>query len=193
MAGVAATAVGLAWHEPNGRALRQLGLEIWQGAYGGTLRALAVGIATVLGTYALSSAWASVQDRWLVLGIWMQAIATLSILAILAGETLRRYRERLQRIFDSLLRDLGSQNPLRRLAAARNLQRHFPEAPAHPQQLRLGVDYLRMVLQRESVPEVREALLDNLQAWGFNPNLANADPTEVNLDLNPRAPERTPA
>lgn len=181
IAGVLATAVGLVWHEPGGRTLRRLGSDIWHGAYGGMMRALTLGAIVVLGTYALSSAWASAQERWLVLGIWLQAIATLSILAILAWEALRRRQERSQRIFDSLLRDLGSPKPLRRLAAARNLQHHFPEAPTHPQQLRLGVDYLRMVLQRESVPEVREALLDNLQAWGFNPNLANAAPVSCDF------------
>ncbi|MEO1134301.1 MAG: hypothetical protein AAFX40_16555, partial [Cyanobacteria bacterium J06639_1] len=109
-------------------------------------------------------------------------IATLAVLAVLAWEVGRRQRERSQRIFDSLLRDMGSPTALRRLAAARNWQLHFPVAPTNPQQVRLGVDYLRMVLERESVAEVREALLDSLEAWGFNPNLSDATPADSSVE-----------
>lgn len=183
VAGIVATAIGLFWQEPGGRALRAFMAELWHSDTSGVLKAIVVGAIALVCSFALGSAWAASSDRWLVTGIWVQAIATLSVLAVLVGEVGRRQQERSQRVFDSLLRDMGSPSALRRLAAARNWQRHFPIAPANLHQTRLGVDYLRMVLEREVVPEVREALLDNLEAWGFNPNLSDATPADAGVGI----------
>jgi hypothetical protein len=120
------------------------------------------GIAT-LGTYTVVSIWSESPHRWLVTGAILQGLATFTLLGLLLWEWIKRRQEESSHRFDRHLRDIASLNPFERLTGVRQLEELLNQSTLTPEQTRLGVDYLRLALEKESTPVVREALLEALQ------------------------------
>ncbi len=152
------------------------------------LLAIGSGAAATLGTYTLVSIWAESSQRWLATGAILQGLATLGLLSLLFWEWLNRRQERQRSQFERDLSDIASPDSFKRLVGVRRLQGLMPQLDA--EQTRLAVDYLRLALDQETVPIVREALLEALQGWGILRRLndlneighAQADPS---LHRNP--------
>ncbi|WP_156820035.1 hypothetical protein [Synechococcus sp. PCC 7336] len=129
----------------------------------GATLAVAGGLAATLGTYVALSVWSQAGDRWLAIAILMQGIISCGILVAVLGQARQQRRLWGDRQFEALLREIASPESLQRLLATRQLQGHLQGLSVTPEQRQLATDYVQLALERESVPQVREALLDLLQ------------------------------
>lgn len=121
------------------------------------------GIAT-LGTYTVVSIWSESPHHWLVTGSILQGLATFTLLGLFLWEWIKRRQEQSSHRFDQDLHHIASLNPFERLTGVRQLEELLNQSTLTPEQTRLAVDYLRLALDKESTPVVREALLDALQS-----------------------------
>lgn len=131
------------------------------------LISVGAGLAGTLGTYTVASIWAESDQRWLATGAILQGLATLTILGLLLWEWVNRRQDRQNTQFDHHLADVASPDSFKRLVGVRRLQRVITQSQISPDQIRLAMDYLRLALDQESVPVVREAMLEALQGWGI--------------------------
>ena len=123
------------------------------------------GIAT-LSTYISMAIWSEAESFWIATGAICQGLGTLIVLVLLLGHLLDHHRESTNTRFDQLVSDLTDQDALKRLIAVRQLTQAVTAPGADRAQRRSVVDYLRLVLSRESEPVVRNAVLASLQALG---------------------------
>lgn len=163
------------WHQP----FQEL-KHLLSGPNAALLLAVGGGAASTLGTYLMVSIWSHAGDRWLATAIVGQGLVTLAILWVLLWQVWQRHSERSSQHLETLLRDMASPEALQRLVAVRQLQGYVQATPVNDQQTRLAVDYLQLVLDREAVPAVREALLDTLQSWS---QIRSASPPSTNRPL----------
>lgn len=145
----------LRWRE------RLLGLNqpLALAALGGTL--------ATLGTYMAVSIWAEAEQRWLATGAIVQGILSLGILSLLGWEWIQRRHHQAQSLFERHLSEVASPDPFRRVLGIRRLQGILEHNQAAPDQIRLGLDFLRLALERERDPVVKEALLEALSLTGI--------------------------
>ncbi len=125
------------------------------------------GSVATLGTYVVVSIWAEAEQRWLATGAIVQGILSLGILSLLGWEWIQRRQERGQSLFERHLSEVASPDPFRRLIGIRHLQGMFEQDQASPNHLRLGLDFLRLALERERDPVVKEAILEALSVQGI--------------------------
>ncbi len=125
------------------------------------------GSLATLGTYVAVSIWAEAEQRWLATGAIVQGILSLGILSLLGWEWIQRRQVQAQSLFERHLSEVASPDPFRRVLGIRRLQGILEHDQAPPDQIRLGLDFLRLALERERDPVVKEALLDALSVAGM--------------------------
>ncbi len=125
------------------------------------------GSLATLGTYVAVSIWAEAEQRWLATGAIVQGILSLGILSLLGWEWIQRRHDQAQSLFERHLSEVASPDPFRRVLGIRRLQGILEHDQAAPDQIRLGLDFLRLALERERDPVVKEALLDALSGAGI--------------------------
>lgn len=124
------------------------------------------GVAT-LSTYMATTVWVASDNSWLAMGTILQGLATLAALFLLIWQRLDRFTTP-QTDYDRMLTQLTEADPLKRLIAVRQATRwgrsdgwqDHDAAPAHL------ADCFRLMLNQETEPTIRAALLDGLQTLG---------------------------
>ena len=126
--------------------------------------ALAVlgGLVATLGTYTGLSVWSQSSDRWLALGAIGQGLVSSGIMFLLAWQAWQQPIQKAEETFDAILQAMAAEESLPRLLAIRQLQQYLEER-ATADQYRFARTCMRLALERESEPLVREALLSALQ------------------------------
>ena len=127
-----------------------------------TLAIAGGGIAT-LTTYLAASIWIDSDSPWIAIGALLQGTGTIAVLLLLLAQMLNRSASRDRTAFSQMLADLTHDDPLRRLIAVRQLINSVSDQRDQAAQRREGLDYLRLMLSRESEPIIRDAVLDGLQ------------------------------
>ncbi len=153
--------------EPRGWKRWQQIRRLVQSSYAPLILAVGGGLLATLGTYTIVSIWAESTQPWLTTGAIVQGLATLAILSLLLWEWWQRQRERSVAQFDRYLSDVASPDAFKRLTGVRRLQTLIQQDQIQPDQTQLAIDYLRLALDQEAVPVVREAMLEALQGWGI--------------------------
>lgn len=93
----------------------------------------------------------------------LQGTGTVAVLVLLLAQLLNRSTTRDRTASNQLLADLTHDDPLRRLIAVRQLTNSVSDQRDQATQRREISDYLRLMLNREAEPIVRDAVLDGLQ------------------------------
>nr|WP_290226786.1 hypothetical protein [Trichocoleus desertorum] len=147
------------WQIPWAELRRRLG-----GAKQRFALAVASGSIATLSTYVSLAIWSEAQSFWSATGAICQGLGTLTVLVLLVGHLLDHQKEPATTRFDQLVSDLTDSDALKRLIAVRQLAQMLTTPGADRTQRRAVVDYLRLLLSRESEPVVRNAVLVSLQA-----------------------------
>ncbi|MBW4490508.1 MAG: hypothetical protein KME12_22240 [Trichocoleus desertorum ATA4-8-CV12] len=147
------------WQIPWAELRRRLG-----GAKQRFALAVASGSIATLSTYISLAIWSEAKSFWSATGAICQGLGTLMVLVLLVGHLLDHHREPATTRFDQLVSDLTDSDALKRLIAVRQLTQVVTTPGADRAQRRAVVDYLRLLLSRESEPVVRNAVLVSLQA-----------------------------
>lgn len=126
--------------------------------------AVATGGIATLSTYISLAIWSEAKSFWSATGAIGQGLGTLTVLLLLVGHLLDHHSEPATTRFDQLVSDLTDPDALKRLIAVRQLTQAVTVPGADRAQRRAVVDYLRLLLSRESEPVVRNAVLVSLQA-----------------------------
>lgn len=126
--------------------------------------AIASGAVATLSTYISLASWSEAESFWSATGAIFQGFGILAVLVLLVAHLLDHETEPATARFDQLVQDLTHIDALKRLIAVRQLTQVVTAPTADRSQRRAVVDYLRLLLSRESEPVVRNAVLDSLQA-----------------------------
>lgn len=150
------------------------------------------GATATFGSYTAVSIWAESSQRWLATGMILQGMVTLTILGLLLWEWVQRQQERSVNQFEHCLAEITSADAFKRLVGVRRLQTLLQREHTTSDQARLATDYLRLALEQETVPIVREALLEALRGWGVLRRLdAQGNPTP-SVTVDPVTSPTTP-
>ncbi|HEY9697322.1 MAG TPA: hypothetical protein V6D10_08670 [Trichocoleus sp.] len=158
----------------------------WKAWWKQTDRSLIVtvgsGVLTLFTTYLTLAIWHEAGSSWLAIGLILQGLGILGILAILLWQWIdqkSKITAQSEGRFDQLFADLSDADPLKRLLAVRQLTHHLTKASlSFPQELPLSLTHLadcfRLLLNRETEPLVCRALVESLQALNELPQLVSS-------------------
>ncbi|GAB4302549.1 MAG: hypothetical protein Fur0025_43430 [Oscillatoriaceae cyanobacterium] len=174
----------------------------WRRFFSGPNRYIAVagvtgGMAAV-STYIAVSMWvesesAGLSGRWLATGMILQGLGTLATLMLLGWHFLHRQVTQSRDNFHQLLADLGDADPLKRTISVRLLTSYLREQQYQPSEERAIIDCFRLMLNRETEPIVKDALLDALsRANNTNPLTPGSSPLSMSFTAQPTTPQRHP-
>lgn len=171
----------------------------WNGIDQTLMLTLASGVLAALGTYMAIAIASDADSPWLATGIILQGIATLGILLFLIWRGLSQPGDRRENSFEAILDSLADADPLKRLIAIRQATQWViataapsisPKSPvSHTAERSLLVDCFHLMLNRETDPILRNALLDGLQTLSHSKQL----PQGANPLSMPTVSRRTPA
>jgi hypothetical protein len=158
---------------------------------------LASGVLATLGTYMAIAIWSESDSPWLATGILLQGAATLGILLFLIWRGLSQSSDRHETSFETILTQLTDVDPLKRLIAIRQATRWVTTTAAHPTsspahrttEKALLLDCFHLMLNRETDPILRNALMDGLQTLSHSKQL----PQGAQSFSMPTSNRRTPA
>lgn len=136
-----------------------------------TLSVASGGLA-VLTTYIAIAIWTDTESHWLASGLILQGLGTLSVLAILIGQTLNRQAMQQDSKLSQLIQDLTHEDALKRLISVRQLTQWIERGTLDPAEHPAISDCFRLLLSRETEPVVRDAVLDGLQSLETTHRLA---------------------
>jgi len=119
------------------------------------------GVAT-LTTYLATSIWMESESHWIASGAILQGAGTLAVLVLLLWQNLSRQASRDRVTYNQWLADLTHTDSLKRLIAVRQLTASVPDRENDLVRRREVADYFRLMLNQESEPLIREAVLDGL-------------------------------
>ena len=142
------------------------GLGLFAGNSPPMLLAVTGGMVATLGTYTGISMWMAAGERWLTLGAIAQGLVSFGILCLLAVRTWQQPVRNAAESFDRALQEIAATDSLVRLLGVRKLHQFLTSGRSTPQQQRFACDCLKLALQKESEPKVRERLLQTLQLCG---------------------------
>jgi hypothetical protein len=179
--------------------LSSSGLRKWWNGIDQTLTlTLASGVLATFGTYMAIAIGSNSDSPWLATGIILQGIATLGILLFLIWRGLSQSGDRREPSFETMLDSLADADPLKRLIAIRQATQWVtatatssisPSPGSHTAERSLLVDCFHLMLNRETDPILRKALLDGLQTLSHSKQL----PQGANPLAMPTVSRRTPA
>lgn len=174
----------------------------WRRFFSGPNRYIAVAGVTggmaAFSTYMAVSIWvesqsAGLSGRWLATGMILQGLGTLATLVLLGWHFLHRQVTQSRDNFHKLLADLGDTDPLKRTIAVRLLTVSLREHQYQPSEERAIIDCFRLMLNRETEPTVKDALLDALsKATNTNPLAPGNSPLSMSFTAKPTTPQRHP-
>ncbi|BAZ44661.1 hypothetical protein NIES4102_16730 [Chondrocystis sp. NIES-4102] len=138
----------------------------WQKILVGSNRQLLIAVSSgaiaAFGTYLAAIIWTNAENQWLATGAIIQGIVSLTTLILLVWSLWGRKTSTEEAKLEGLLIDLGSDNPLKRLIAIRQLtrliMRHYLASDYYWQTL----EYYRLMLSQPQTSIVRNALLESL-------------------------------
>lgn len=145
---------------------------------------IASGIITFLSAYLAIAIWLESDSPWLATGIILQGFATLLILMLIVWQGLNRNADKSEPDFDHILANLTDSDPLKRLIAVRQATQWVSQdnqsLPASRSTRQPAViptashlaDCFHLMLNQETEPIVRSALLDSLQLLSQHKRLA---------------------
>ncbi|HEY9621908.1 MAG TPA: hypothetical protein V6C78_16240 [Crinalium sp.] len=155
------------------------------------------GVLAALSTYMAIAIWSDSNSPWLATGIILQGAATMGALLFLIWRGLNQTSDRpAATSFDQMLNNLTDTDPLKRLIAIRQATQWIlqTERAASAQDTRLAqgltprdtakahlADCFHLMLNRETDPILRSALLDGLQS--LNHSKASSHPASNNHQL----------
>jgi hypothetical protein len=140
-------------------------LKIW--AYGDRLwrhpqRPLVVsaaaGIVGVLGSYLAVHLWVTTGNIWLTVALGVQVLLSTGIFLLLVQHNAQRHAANL----DTLLQQAVTEDAPGRLVRIRQLTQYARVRLLLPEQQRAIMGTCQLLLERETVPVVREALVETL-------------------------------
>ena len=144
-------------------------------------------------TYMAVSIWVESQNHWLATGMILQGLGTLATLVLLGWHFLHRQVTQSRDNFHQLLADLGDADPLKRTIAVRLLTSSLRDRQYQPSEERAIIDCFRLMLNRETEPTVKDALLDALPSPKKTNSLTQRNaPLSIPFAAPPTTPERHP-
>ncbi len=174
----------------------------WRRFFSGHNRYIAVAGVTggmaAFSTYMAVSIWVESQSagfsgHWLATGMILQGLGTLATLMLLGWQFLRREVTQSRDNFHQLLADLADADPLKRTIAVRLLTSYLREQQYQPREERVIIDCFRLMLNRETEPTVKDALLDAIQNATKTNSLASGNsPLSMSFTPQPTTPQRHP-
>ena len=174
----------------------------WRRFLSGPNRYIAVagitGGMAAFSTYMAVSIWVESQSvglsgPWLATGMILQGLGTLATLMLLGWHFLHRQVTQSRDNFHQLLADLADTDPLKRTIAVRLLASYLREQQYQPSEERAIIDCFRLMLNRETEPIVKDALLDALsRANNTNPLTPGSSPLSMSFTAKPTTPQRHP-
>lgn len=164
LVGIALVAVILGWPEWRWR-WQQLVRWLSEQQLGQVVLAVVAGSAMVLICYTVLEIATQTQDHWVGIALAGQGLATVGLLAVLAGSRWQQSRSQQQQHLAILLQQLTALDPIYRLTAIRQIQEYFWQQTPTPPQILLTLDSLKLALEQEQHTTVRGALLDALDTW----------------------------
>lgn len=172
-------------------------LRQWRRFFSGPNRYIAVAGVTggmaAFSTYMAVSIWVESQNRWLATGMILQGLGTLATLVLLGWHFLHGQVTQSRDNFQQLLADLADADPLKRTIAVRLLTSSLREHQYQPSEERTIIDCFRLMLNRETEPTVKDALLDALsRATNPNPLAPGNSPLSMSFTAQPTTRQRHP-
>jgi hypothetical protein len=137
-----------------------------------TLAAVA-GVGTVLLAYTTLAIWMGVENHWLALAFVLQLMATLSVLVLTTKQTLNNWLGQERESIERFVYMLAAPDDLERLIAVRQLAQAVQQHRFSLSQERAIAEYCQVLLDRETVPGVRDAALETLESLNY-PHLTNS-------------------
>jgi hypothetical protein len=152
--------------------------QFFQVPQGKLTAAVGSGGIAALSTYIAAAIWTDAENRWLAVGTILQGLVSSATLLLLFWQGLARQEGRDEAKFARLLADLTAAESLKRLIAVRQLAALAAKTPRQQKYQAQLTGYFRLMLAGEEEPAVREALLENLQAWERKPPKLNRQPLQ---------------
>ncbi|GET42449.1 hypothetical protein [Microseira wollei] len=139
--------------------------------------AVASGGLASLSTYLAVEIGSDSQSFWIAVGVLLQGVTTLFTLVLLIWQLIAGKLSQEETQFDALVADLTDAKPLKRLIAVRRLVRLATKGKFDLAKERSLADYFRLMLERESEPVVKDALIAGLQALEGVKQLSAGNPS----------------
>ncbi|HEY9831732.1 MAG TPA: hypothetical protein V6D26_14215 [Stenomitos sp.] len=152
--------------------------------------AVGSGAMATLSTYMVISIWVDSDSPWIAASTIIQLLGTLTLLTLLAWQTLNRPTSQNVMNRDQMLSDLTDANPIKRLVAVQQLTQWGTDPFLDSSERCVVADCFRLMLTHEQEAVIRGAVLDGLQVLDSNRILGKgAQPLPVSRALKP-SPEK---
>ncbi|AFY71317.1 hypothetical protein Pse7367_3068 [Thalassoporum mexicanum PCC 7367] len=154
--------------------------------------AAAAGVSTVLLAYTTLAIWSGVENHWLALAFVLQLIATLSVLALVTKQGLNNWLTQERDSIERFVYMLAAPDHLERLIAVRQLAEAVQQNRFSLSQERAIAEYCQVLLERETVPSVRDAALETLDLLNYTTCQPNSNGTSGDRKIPCNMPEPLP-
>jgi hypothetical protein len=129
--------------------------------------AVGMGAGTVLLTYMVSAIWSNIENHWLASAGILQLAATLAVLGLLIKQAIDNWLTAQEANVEQLIAQFTANDDLERLIAVRQLAQRVQQKRLPLNQETAIAQYCQVLLGRETVPTIREAALETLEALNY--------------------------
>jgi hypothetical protein len=123
----------------------------------------AAGLGVLLMSYSALGIWQDLQSPWLALMLLTQEVGILLMLGLAVGLMLMHNEDTSAHPFERCTAGLLHRDAMRRLVAVRQLEQLASQDKLTPQERSQAVDYLRLLIRKETEPLVRKAIRSGLE------------------------------
>lgn len=129
--------------------------------------AVGMGSGTVLFTYMVSAIWSNIENHWLASAGILQLAATLAVLGLLIKLAIGNWLATQEANVEQLVAQFTVKDELERLIAVHQLAQRVQQKRLPLNQETAIAQYCQVLLGRETVPAIREAALETLEALNY--------------------------
>jgi hypothetical protein len=122
----------------------------------------ASGVGILLISYSALAVWQDLQSPWLALMLLTQEVGVLVVLGLAVGLMLTRSQGSPNHTFERCTTGLLHRDAMRRLMAVRQLTQLANQDALTSQERSQAIDYLRLLIRKETEPLVRNAIREGL-------------------------------
>lgn len=124
--------------------------------------AVGCGLVSVVASYLTLLIWQDTNSLSLACAILLQGLALITVLAILLWQMIKPRSVGRNLTLEDWVAHLATDSPLKRLMAIRNISHQIQSASLQSAQAQEISEYFQLLLQQESEPMIRHAILDGL-------------------------------
>ena len=129
--------------------------------------AVGMGAGTVFLTYMIAAIWSNIENHWIASAGILQLAATLTVLGLLIKLAIDNWLTTQEANVEQLVAQFTANDELERLIAVRQVAQRVQQKRLPLNQEMAIAQYCQVLLGRETVPAIREAALETLEALNY--------------------------